>query len=421
MKKLLVLFQNGNYLRLFFASFTSQMGSTIGLTALMFYFLNRFSHQPAYATITELMLSLPTLVVFFLVGVVTDRIDRQKIAQNCDWICSILSLLLLWSLFINWMPLAFALLFLRSMVKSFFTPAQSSLVQGVLTRDDYTTAVGLNQMVTSLFMLFGSGIGIYCYWVIGIYGAILIDAISFFISGLLIKSCRMSEEIRMPNGKHNIKDLNISIVMKDFVKGIRYIFNHNLLLTLISGFIVFGILNGGLSVMQVFILKYKLAPRNYEEVSIILSIVFGIGILLGSVIASILSQKIKLYHLLILALFIGGGAIILSSLVNTVWLYIICTGIVALALPMINVAIGGWIPKIVNPKMMGRVQGCINPLMMLSQSLTLLFIAGFYPDILAVETLFWIVGGCLIFVGVFYMISIPRFMEEEKSVSITLE
>ncbi|WP_414835490.1 MFS transporter [Bacillus sp. Ba 3] len=421
MKKLLVLFQNGNYLRLFLASFTSQMGSTIGLTALMFYFLNRFSHQPAYATITELMLSLPTLVVFFLVGVVTDRIDRQKIAQNCDWICSILSLLLLWSLFINWMPVAFALLFLRSMVKSFFTPAQSSLVQGVLTRDDYTTAVGLNQMVTSLFMLFGSGIGIYCYWVIGIYGAILIDAISFFISGLLIKSCRMSEEIRMPNGKHNIKDLNISIVMKDFMKGIRYILNHNLLLTLISGFIVFGILNGGLSVMQVFILKYKLAPRNYEEVSIILSIVFGIGILLGSVIASILSQKIKLYHLLILALFIGGGATILSSLVNTVWLYIICTGIVALALPIINVAIGGWIPKIVNPKMMGRVQGCINPLMMLSQSLTLLFIAGFYPGILAVETLFWIVGGCLIFVGIFYMISIPRFMEVEKSVSITLE
>lgn len=162
--------------------------------------------------------------------------------------------------------------------KELFTPAQSSLVQGVLTRDDYATAVGLNQMVTSLFMLFGSGIGIYCYWVIGIYGAILIDAISFFISALLIKSCRMSEEIRMPNGKHNIKDLNISIVMKDFVKGIRYILNHNLLLTLISGFIVFGILNGGLSVMQVFILKYKLAPRNYEEVSIILSIVFGIDL-----------------------------------------------------------------------------------------------------------------------------------------------
>lgn len=64
--------------------------------------------------------------------------------------------------------------------KELFTPAQSSLVQGVLTRDDYTTAVGLNQMVTSLFMLFGSGIGIYCYWVIGIYGAILIDAISFY-------------------------------------------------------------------------------------------------------------------------------------------------------------------------------------------------------------------------------------------------
>ncbi|MGX5439992.1 MFS transporter [Bacillus thuringiensis] len=421
MKGNLVLLRNGNYLRLFFASFTSQMGSTIGLTALMFYFLNRFSHQPAYATITELMLSLPTLVVFFLVGVIADRIDRQKIAKNCDWICCILSILLMGSLFINWMPVVFALLFLRSMVKSFFTPAQSSLIQGVLTRDDYTTAVGLNQLVTSLFMLFGSGIGIYCYWTIGINGAILIDAVSFLISGLLIKSCRMSEEIRMPNGKHTIKDLKISFVLRDFMKGLHYILNHNLLLTLVSGFIVFGILNGGLSVMQIFILKYKLAPGNYEEISIILSIVFGIGILIGSVIASILSRKIKLYHLLILALFIAGGATILGSLVNTVWLYIICMGMVALALPMINVAIGGWIPKIVNPKMMGRVQGWVNPLMMLSQSLTLLFIAGFYPGILAIETLFWLVGGCLIFVGIFYMLIIPRFMEVEKPDGITLD
>ncbi|MFP3481055.1 hypothetical protein SB780_40050, partial [Burkholderia sp. SIMBA_057] len=78
----------------------------------------------------------------------------------------------------------------------------------------------------------------------------------------------------------------------------------------------------------------------------------------------------------------AGGATIISSFVNSVWLYMICTAGVALAIPMINVAIGGWIPKIIDPKMMGRVQGCINPLMMFSQSLTLLFIASLYPVVL---------------------------------------
>ncbi|MDE1376499.1 MFS transporter, partial [Bacillus licheniformis] len=155
MKKMFSIFQNKNYALLFFASFTSQMGGIIGLTALLFYLLDRFSNQPAYATMTELMLSLPTLAVFFLVGVFADKFDRQKIAKNCDWICMGLSIVLLLSLYLEWMPFTFAVLFLRNAVKSFFTPAQTSLIQGILSENEYSLAVGLNQMVASLFMLFG--------------------------------------------------------------------------------------------------------------------------------------------------------------------------------------------------------------------------------------------------------------------------
>ncbi|KML32527.1 hypothetical protein VL14_23380, partial [Cytobacillus firmus] len=92
MKKFKGIFKNANYVKLFFANFTSQMGSTIGLTAFMFYLLDRFSEQPFYATLTELMFSVPTLAVFFLVGVFADRMDRQKIAYHCDWISALLSI-----------------------------------------------------------------------------------------------------------------------------------------------------------------------------------------------------------------------------------------------------------------------------------------------------------------------------------------
>lgn len=65
MKKFAEIFKNTSFTRLFIANVTSQMGSVIGLTAFMFYILDRFSEQPAYATVTELMFSLPTLAVFF--------------------------------------------------------------------------------------------------------------------------------------------------------------------------------------------------------------------------------------------------------------------------------------------------------------------------------------------------------------------
>ena len=53
------------------------MGSIIGLTAFMYYILDRFSTQPMYATITELIYSLPVLFVF-LVGVLADNMDRKN-------------------------------------------------------------------------------------------------------------------------------------------------------------------------------------------------------------------------------------------------------------------------------------------------------------------------------------------------------
>lgn len=415
MTNIIGIFRNSNYTKLFFATFTSQMGGTIGLTAFTFYLLDRFSNQPAYATVTELMFSLPTLAVFFLVGVFADRLDRRKIALYCDWICAGLSLIFLLLLTIDIMPLIFGLLFVRSAIRNFFFPAEAALVQGVLSSDDYTTAAGLNQMVSSLFMLFGSGMGVFCYWTFGIEGAIAIDMICFIISGFLIKSTQFTEEIRLPNGRHTLKDLNVSLVLKDFSSGFLYLIRNKLLLTLISGFVLFGIVNGGFSVMQVFILKYKLEPLDYEKYAVILGIIFGLGVLIGSIIASVLAKKVELHHMLIIGLLISGTATIFGALVNSTFLYMCGLGIVALSLPLVNVSLGGWLPSIVDPKMMGRVQGCINPVMMFSQSLTLFLIAVFYPSIVTIEMLYMIVGSCLVLVGFFYMMILPKFINQEHA------
>lgn len=414
MKKFAEIFRNRSFTKLFLANFTSQMGSTIGLTAFMFFLLDRFSSQPVYATITELMYSLPMLAVFFLIGVLADRMDRQKIAVYCDWVSAGLSLMLIAAIYIGWMPFVFGVLFLRSAIQKFFFPAEHGMVQGILQKDDYTTAAGLNQLVMSLFMLFGNGLGILAYWSIGIYGAIVVDAISFIVSALLIHATDVPKEARLPNGSHKLSDLNIKMVFKDFQKGFKYVLSSKLLFTLIIGFFIFGIVNGGFSVMPIFILKYKLAPDSYEEYSIIIGFVFGIGVLIGSFIASLLAQKLKLYHLISAGLIVAGSFTAFASVPNNIVLFLAILFVSALALPLINIGIGGWLPSIIDPKMMGRVQGLISPLNMLSHSLTLAFIAYSFPAILSIEMLYWIVGGCLAIVGVFYMIVLPKLAEENQ-------
>ncbi|PFG07220.1 MFS transporter [Bacillus sp. es.034] len=420
MKKMIEIFKNPIFLKLFFANFTSHMGSVIGLTAFMFYLLDRFSDQPMYASVTEMMYSLPTLLVFFLVGVFADRLDRQKIAYHCDTISAFLTLLLFGAIFIGWLPLIFTVLFLRSGVQKFFFPAEQGILQGVLSKDDYSTAAGLNQMVMSLFMLLGNAVAIFVYWTTGIYGAIAVDFITFVVSAILIKKCVIPEEVRLPNGKHSWKDLNIQSVSKDFTAGMKYILNHKLLLSLIGGFVVFGIVNGGFSVIPIFILKYKLAPDSYEEYSILLGVAFGAGVLIGSIFSSMLTQKFKFHVLIVAGLVISGTFIIAASFAPTTWLFLMIIFIAALGLPLVNIAIGGWMPSIIDPKMMGRVQGWINPLMMLSQSITLGVIAMTFPSVITVEMLYWLVGGCLITVAVFYTIILPKYVKQDQTQSAVL-
>ncbi|PQP86004.1 MFS transporter, partial [Paenibacillus sp. AR247] len=174
------LFRNATFVKMFLANFASQLGSMVGSMAFAFYLVDRFSSQPVYATLAELMYSLPTLVVFLFVGVLADRLDRKRIAVNSDWIRAVLSLVLLLAIYENWIVGAFALLFLRSAISKFFAPAEMSLLQGVMKPEQYVQASSLNMSISGVFMLFGMSLRIQQLTITSVIeGAILIDMTSF--------------------------------------------------------------------------------------------------------------------------------------------------------------------------------------------------------------------------------------------------
>ncbi len=48
-------------------------------------------------------------------------------------------------------------------VYNFFSPSEQSMIQGVVESDQYGAAAGINQMVNSLYALFGVGIATMVY------------------------------------------------------------------------------------------------------------------------------------------------------------------------------------------------------------------------------------------------------------------
>jgi hypothetical protein len=61
----------------------------------------------------------------------------------------------------------------------------------------------------------------------------------------------------------------------------------------------------------------------------------------------------------------------------------------------------------VSPNMMRRVQGWLDPLSMLSQSLALSLIAMVFPSVVKIETLFYVIGISVLFIGGFFFVNPP--------------
>ena len=404
------LFRNPTFTKLFIATFTSQLGSVVGNMAFAYYLVDRYSSRPALATTAELMYSLPTFAVFWIVGVIADLLDRKSIAAYSDWIRASLTVLLLLFVHYDILFACFLILFLRSAISKFFGPAEMGLLQGSIGQEQYVQAAGLNQTIMGLFMIFGMSLGAVSYHYVGVDGAILIDGLSFIVSGALILWCKFPQEVRLPNGSKTLRDIRLPRIISDFQLGIQYILQNKLLLVLISGFLFFGFVNGVFAVLPIFTMKYKLSPDNYMIFSSLITIALGIGVIVGSVVAPILIQRFTRTRMLITGLFLSSVFIIVLGSTSQVWVYLPITFVMGINLAPVNIALGSWMPELVTPHNMGRVNALTEPIMMFGHSLALGMVSFAFPTLISITWLHYLLGLCTFAVCTYYFMVLPRLV-----------
>jgi MFS family permease len=268
-----------------------------------------------------------------------------------------------------------------------------------------------------LFMLFGMGIGAISYHYVGLIGTVMIDGVSFIVSGILIASCSIPLEARLPNGKTHLKEINLSIVLTDFKQGLTYILDFKLLKSIVSGFLVFGLINGAFAVLPLFTMKYKLAPGHFEQYASLFSIFLGIGFVLGSGIGNPLIKIFKVHRVLITGVVLSGVFTLVLGTLDNVWVYLSIVFIMGVILAPVNVALSGWMTELVDPKLMGRVSGWVDPLMMFAHSVSLGIIAVIFPSFVKVDTIYIAIGFLLLGVGVYYLCVLPKLVKGQVKAS----
>lgn len=215
---LALLRQQRAYRYLWLASLVSMMGDWFNLVGTV-VLVNRY--LPSGAAVAGLFLArmLPPLLLGPLVGVVADRFNRKQIMIVSDLlrIVIVASFLLVDRVEKVW--LIYALTALQFAISAFFDPAQAALTPRLLKNPaDLLAANTLGSISWSAMLALGSAVGGLTATFLGVQTALLIDALSFLGSALLLSRIVLPSQ---PPLVESTQDAPSS--WDEFVHGLRYV------------------------------------------------------------------------------------------------------------------------------------------------------------------------------------------------------
>lgn len=180
-----ILRRNKNFFLLWQGQLVSQIGSKIYLIALSWYFVAELKNNQGFV-IALFVSSIPFLLFGFSAGPLVEKWNKKWIIFGSDYISSAISFvlagLIYWEVQ-NPIYIYIAVFFLNiSLV--FFNPAVSSIIPSIVKKEDQQEAISLNTTVQFGAQFIGAALGGVLVGYIGVFYAILFDAISFFLSAV---------------------------------------------------------------------------------------------------------------------------------------------------------------------------------------------------------------------------------------------
>ena len=177
--------RNPRFARLYAAQTISQVGDAltwVGL-ALLAAQLAGPTHAPAVLAIALTIRVSAFVLLSPLAGVLADRVNRRTVLMLCHFGRM---LVLGGMFFVTQVWQIYVLMFLLNALTAFFTPTNQATIPLVVGREDARPAFALSSATTELLGIVGPGLaGILVAW-LGTRTLFALDAVSFFLSGLLI-------------------------------------------------------------------------------------------------------------------------------------------------------------------------------------------------------------------------------------------
>lgn len=357
------MFINKNYSKLLAATFITRLGDSLDSIAFAWLVYVMTGSRVLMGGIFVVSV-LPNLIILPFAGVIADSYNKKVITAIGDVSRGIFVALLALLYVLNALQVwhLFAFVAINNIFESFADPSRGSILKSLITDEDMVKG---NSYLTSARTI-GSIIGISLAGVIigfiGVWACIIIDAITFFISAILIVSMKYKDHTDEED--HVKPDLRGSLKM--IVSGFRYLKGKSFLVTLV----IFSAL------INFFFVPFNiLQPVYVDEVMQLgaegmtyLGLAILIGMASGGLYVGKYGKKYKIISMISVGLGLMGFSYFLLGAINYLNLDLIPANISIIFitfcfgffLPIINAPVHAYMMRSTAPEMIGRLMSIIG-------------------------------------------------------------
>ncbi|MBO6165560.1 MAG: MFS transporter [Eubacterium sp.] len=188
------------YRKLFATTIINRFGDSIDAIAFT-WLVYQVTHSGAWSAIIFALNILPNVIVQPFAGAAVERLDKKKV-MVVTHILRGLVLIAFMAMYLSglvngWIMAGFT--FIITSIEAFNMPAGTAFIPRIIKKEHITHALSLNTSVSSMVTLVGTGIAGVIIAKVGVYTAMIIDVITFFVSALIIFSIRQSEMVEQEN------------------------------------------------------------------------------------------------------------------------------------------------------------------------------------------------------------------------------
>ncbi len=364
------------YWKLFVANTISRLGDSIDAIAYS-WMAYEITNSASWLAIIMGVNAIPTILFQPLVGALVERINQKKLMVLTDLgrglIVFLTALFLITGDLTAWILLIFT--FLNSTLEAFRMPAGMAVYPKIISKEKYTLATSLNQSISQIAQIIGMAAAGFIIGLMGTGGAIMIDATTFIISGIILSFLKLKQSTSSEKMELSFKNYVI-----DLKEGLHYFKSHKLVLVIC---LLGSLMNVVVFPIGSFQAVYINDTLGLAAIALsVSSIAFSLGMALTSYLYPKMSKHIPRYKL-----FLGSWGVLMVLLIalslngphfipTVIWIMLFLTFFLSgCSLALLNIAANVSFMEHVEENYLARIGGLFNSMVMLTTPIASFFFA----------------------------------------------